>query len=115
VLTFTDAQLAQVKAAVALLPQHARDNFMRSLAGMLDGITRPTDGQLVAALCELLAMRGVAVGRRAFMAPNQTNNARPGNGVQVGRSGSLVAPRAPPLRPALDRRTTPSTTRPSGA
>ena len=85
-LTFTDAQLAQVKAAVALLPQHARDNFMRSLAGMLDGITRPTDGQLVAALCELLAMRGVAVGRRAFMAPNQTNNARPGNGVQAGRS-----------------------------
>jgi hypothetical protein len=76
VLTFTAAQLAQVEAAVALLAQHARDNFMRSLAGMLDGITRPTDGQLIAALCELLAMRGVAVGRRAFMAPNQTNKQR---------------------------------------
>jgi hypothetical protein len=70
-LAFSDQQLGMVTEAATLLPPHARDHFLRSVAGRLDGITRPTDGQLDAVLCEVLAQRGVAVGRRAFLAEPQ--------------------------------------------
>jgi hypothetical protein len=36
-LAFTDEQMTMVTDAAALLPVHARSNFLRSIANMLDG------------------------------------------------------------------------------
>jgi hypothetical protein len=66
-LALSDQQLQQVTQAAGLLSPPARDGFLRSVAGRLAGITRPTNAQLTDALSFVLSARGIAVGRRAFM------------------------------------------------
>jgi hypothetical protein len=63
-LALTDAQLATVTGAAALLPPAARDNFLRSVAGALG--PNPTDAAVQRALRFVLSERGVAVGREAL-------------------------------------------------
>jgi hypothetical protein len=67
-LALSDQQLQQVTQAAGLLSPPQRDGFLRSVAGRLAGITRPTSAQLTDALCFVLSERGVAIGRRAFRA-----------------------------------------------
>jgi hypothetical protein len=64
-LALTDAQLAAVTDAAALLPPTGRDNFLRSVAAVLGANRRPTDGEVRRALLTVLSSRGVAVGRGA--------------------------------------------------
>lgn len=66
-LALTDAQLATVTEAAALLPPAARDHFLRSVAAVLgDSEQRPSDSAVMRALCSVLAERGVAVGKQFF-------------------------------------------------
>jgi hypothetical protein len=66
-LALTDAQLAYVMDAASLLPSGDRDNFMRSIAGRLKGTLRTNDKTLAKAVSDVLAMRGIAVGRQFFL------------------------------------------------
>ena len=64
---WSDYQLSMVTEAAALLPPATRDGFLRSVASVLGGRERPSDGALTRALCFVLAERGVAVGRQFFL------------------------------------------------
>jgi hypothetical protein len=61
-LTLTDHQLQQVQTAAAMLPVHARDSFLRSVAGRLSAIAFPTDYDVSNAVNFVLGCRGIAVG-----------------------------------------------------
>jgi hypothetical protein len=47
-LSLSDRQLLQVRTTAALLPVHARDSFMRSIAGRLADIATPNDDDVYA-------------------------------------------------------------------
>jgi hypothetical protein len=61
-LSLTDAQLATVMRAAALLPPLARGGFLHSVAAVLGERERPSDGDVVWAARFVLSERGVAVG-----------------------------------------------------
>jgi hypothetical protein len=58
-LSFSDAQLAQIMAASKLIPVNDRSNFLRSVAGVLDGATTPTNVAVADAITLILNMRGI--------------------------------------------------------
>jgi hypothetical protein len=60
-LALSDQQLAQIKAAAALLPVNTRDLFLRSIAGRLSDITLPTDNDIAAAVSFVLSCRGISM------------------------------------------------------
>jgi hypothetical protein len=66
-------QLWQVTKAVALLNPNVRDNFLRSLASKLEGVSRPSNRQFDMALCAALAQYGVAAGRGVLDAERREN------------------------------------------
>jgi hypothetical protein len=59
-LSLSDWQLLQVRTAAALLPVHARDSFMRSIAGRLADIATPNDDDVAAAVNFVLSTRGIS-------------------------------------------------------
>jgi hypothetical protein len=66
-------QLWQVTKAVALLNPNVRDNFLRSLASKLEGVSRPSNRQFDMALGAALAQYGVAAGRGVLDAERREN------------------------------------------
>lgn len=65
-LALTDAQLATVTEAAALLPPASRDHFLRSVTAVLSDYERPSDAAVCRALGLVLSERRVAVGREAL-------------------------------------------------
>jgi hypothetical protein len=59
-LSLSDQQLRQVQQAAGMLPVHARDNFLRSVANRLSD--NPGDHEVSAAISLVLGLRGVAIG-----------------------------------------------------
>jgi hypothetical protein len=60
IISLSDRQLEQVKITAAMLPVNARNNFMRSVAGNLAGIAKPSDHDVARALALILNARGVS-------------------------------------------------------
>jgi hypothetical protein len=87
-LAFTDTQLAQVITASGLLPLNDRDNFLRSIAGVLAASTSPTDIEVADAITFVLECSGVAT--NGFMHAAAANNNR--------RKLNAIAPATPPRR-----------------
>jgi hypothetical protein len=59
-ISFSDAQMTQIMTAAALVPVADRNNFLRSVAGVLDGNVAPSDADVGNALTMILNMRDVA-------------------------------------------------------
>jgi hypothetical protein len=61
-MALTDHQLKTVQQAASMLPLHARDSFLRSVANRLSPHAAPTDADIARAVSFVLNCRGVAVG-----------------------------------------------------
>jgi hypothetical protein len=59
-LSLSDRQMEQLKTAAALLPIHARDSFLRSVAGRLVDIATPSDHDVAVAVSFVLNCRGIS-------------------------------------------------------
>jgi hypothetical protein len=64
-------QLWQVMKAAALLDPGLRDNFLRALAGRLEGVSRPSNRELGGALRAALAQYGIAAGSGVLGEPRR--------------------------------------------
>jgi hypothetical protein len=62
-MALTDRQFETVRQAATMLPVHARDSFLRSVAGRLSAIAFPTDYDVSNAVNFVLNCRGIAVGQ----------------------------------------------------
>jgi hypothetical protein len=65
-LSLSDRSLRVVLESAALIPQSQRDSFLRSIAGRLADVPKPTLGDVQQAICFVLATRGIAVGKAHF-------------------------------------------------
>jgi hypothetical protein len=63
-----DEMLDRLTAAAGLLPPHARDGFLRSVAGQITHLPRPEFADLERAIGIALAARGVTQGPPRFRA-----------------------------------------------
>jgi hypothetical protein len=73
-LSFTDAQITQLKLVASMLPLNARDNFLRSIGNRLADLPyRPNDADVQAAIDFVLSCRGVAGGVQAFSNAKSTD------------------------------------------
>ena len=70
-MPLNEEQLWQVTKAAALLDPSLRGNFLRALASRLEGVSRPSNGELDGALCAALAQYGVAAGRGVLGEPRR--------------------------------------------
>jgi hypothetical protein len=59
-MALTGYQMLLVKQAAALLPTHARDSFLQSVAGRLADLDHITDADMANAVTFVLSTRGVA-------------------------------------------------------
>jgi hypothetical protein len=70
-LSFTDAQISQLKMVASMLPINARDNFLRSIGNRLADLPyRPRDADMI---YFVLSCRGVAGGVQAFTTNKTTD------------------------------------------
>jgi hypothetical protein len=67
-ISFSNRQMALVMRGAEMLPVSQRDTYLRSVAGRLSDLPRPSLADVQAAIVFVLNTRGIAVGADLFRA-----------------------------------------------